>query len=69
MEFMMGIYDVDRSGDTDRTRIRGSGRIVGSSVGLLEVDGCEIRFMSVVWIRFPEKWDLKRNSTHSKVLS
>lgn len=44
MEFIIGIYDVERSGDTDRIRIRGSGRMAGSSpsAGLLVVDG-EVR--------------------------
>jgi hypothetical protein len=47
MEFIIGIYDVDRSGDTDRMSIRGSGSTEGLSAGLLEVDGCEIRFISI----------------------
>jgi len=38
---------VERSGDTDRISMRGSGSIAGLSVGSLEVDGCEIRFISI----------------------
>jgi len=47
MEFIIGIYDVDRSGDTDKMSMRGSGSTAGLSAGLLEVDGCEIRFISI----------------------
>ena len=48
MEFIIGIYDVDRSGDTDKIRMRGSGKIVGSSAKLLGVGGCVIRLMSIL---------------------
>jgi hypothetical protein len=48
---MIGMYDVDKSWDTDRMRMRGSGRIAGSSVGLLEVDRWAMRFISGLCIR------------------
>jgi hypothetical protein len=51
MEFIIGIYDVDRSGETERMSIRGSSRIGESSivdVGVIE--GLAIRFMSRVFI-------------------
>lgn len=48
--FIIGMYDVERSGDTDKTSMRGSGSMVGSkaSVRLLEVkeDGRVMRFTS-----------------------
>jgi len=66
MEFMIGIYDVDRSGDTDRMRMRGSGRDIALSAGLLEIDGLEIRFMSCMGMRFQEI--ATSETTHSKVL-
>lgn len=42
----MGIYDVDKSGETERIRIRGSGSMAGSSAGFVDVDGCVIRLIS-----------------------
>lgn len=56
MEFMIGIYDVDKSGDTEKIRMRGSGRIAESSVDIAEVDGCVIRLISVFpWIKIDGK--------------
>lgn len=46
IEFIMGIYDVDKSGETERIRIRGSGSMAGSSAGFVDVDGCVIRLIS-----------------------
>ena len=48
IEFMMGIYDGDWSGDTEITRIRGSGRPEGSSdlSALGDVPGFVTRLIS-----------------------
>lgn len=42
----MGIYDVDKSGDTERMRMRGSGRIAGSSAVGADGEVCVMRFIS-----------------------
>ena len=31
IEFMIGMYDAERSGETDKMRMRGSGKLSGSS--------------------------------------
>ena len=46
MEFMIGMYEVERSGDTERMRIRGSGR-AAALAGELGA-GWVIRLMSVL---------------------
>jgi hypothetical protein len=46
MEFIIGMYDVDRSGDTDKMRIRGSEGAGRSSAGPLDDEGCAIRLIS-----------------------
>jgi hypothetical protein len=38
MEFIIGMYDVERSGETERISIRGSGRPAGSSLSVALVD-------------------------------
>lgn len=35
MAFIIGMYEEDRSGETDRIKMRGSWRIVGSSATLV----------------------------------
>ena len=46
MEFINGMYDVERSGDTERMRMRGS-RWSARSVGALaDFGGCNTRLMS-----------------------
>ena len=54
IQFIIGIDDVERSGETDRMRMRGSGRIAGSrpSAGLLvvDIDGRVIRLISIRWV-------------------
>lgn len=46
IEFIMGMYDVDKSGETERIRIRGSGNMDGSSAALVDVDGWVMRLIS-----------------------
>lgn len=49
IEFMMGMYDEDWSGETDRMRIRGSGRITDSSVPVFEaVEEFVVRLTSIL---------------------
>lgn len=40
------MYDVDKSGETERIRIRGSGSIEGSSAAFADVDGWVMRLIS-----------------------
>ena len=45
MAFIIGMYDVARSGETERIRIRGSGRVAGSIFSadlLVPVGGGEV---------------------------
>ena len=45
MAFIIGMYDVARSGETERIRIRGSGRVAGSTLSadlLVPVGGDEV---------------------------
>jgi hypothetical protein len=52
MEFIMGIYDGERSGETERIRTRGSGRSVTSVGELGDEEGCTMRLMSKIgWMR------------------
>jgi hypothetical protein len=54
MAFMMGMYDVDRSGDTERIRIRGSVRLAAR----------EIRLMSAIgWVKIVGKQGQGRTQT------
>jgi hypothetical protein len=45
MEFMMGMYDAERSGETERIRMRGS-ISVAASVAMLPGGGCAKRLIS-----------------------
>ena len=47
MAFIIGMYDVERSGETDRISIRGSGRPTGSvGLAVVDADEAEVRFIS-----------------------
>jgi hypothetical protein len=66
MEFINGMYDVDRSGDTEKMRMRGSGGSVRSVVVLVDADGCIMRLTTAIQIRQEAVLTLE---THSIVLS
>ena len=51
IEFINGMYDVERSGDADSISIRGSGTGVCASVaGVVATEGLRIRLISVVTV-------------------
>lgn len=45
MAFMIGMYDDDKSGETERMRMRGSGTLVEPSATLVEMEGSVMRLM------------------------
>ena len=48
MEFMMGMYEEERSGETERMRMRGEAWVAGSSGAVAPAGTCVMRLMSGV---------------------
>lgn len=52
MAFIIGMYEEDKSGETDRIKMRGSWRIAGSSTILVvDGEGWVMRLMSVCMLK------------------